>query len=124
MNQHDRPAPGAPLGSHWFGGAGPFSAQGAVFAGLLLLLAGLGWVTARKTRAVTAPAAGAEAAPAALTRVIPYITVAIAAFLPLASGLYLATTTAWTLAERVVLRRFGDRKAGLGPQSAVEPDTS
>jgi YidC/Oxa1 family membrane protein insertase len=31
--------------------------------------------------------------------------VVIAAFLPLAAGLYLVTTTAWTLAERTLLRR-------------------
>jgi YidC/Oxa1 family membrane protein insertase len=101
---------GAPLGSYLLSGAGPFSAQGAVFAGLFLLLAGIGWVTARKTRALAAPAAGPGAAPAALTRVIPYITVAFAAFVPLASGLYLATTTAWTLAERLLLRRLGNRR--------------
>ncbi len=103
---------GAPLGGYWLSGAGPFSAQGAVFAGLFLLLAGIGWVTARKTSALAAPAAGAGAAPAALTRVIPYITVAFAAFLPLASGLYLATTTAWTLAERLLLRRLSGRRPG------------
>ncbi len=115
---------GAPLGGHWLSGAGPFSAHGAVFAGLFLLLAGIGWVTARRTRALTAPIRGAGAVPAALTRVIPYITVVFAAFLPLASGLYLATTTAWTLAERVVLRRFGDRRAGPGAQSCEERDRS
>ncbi len=105
---------GAPLGSYWLSGAGPFSAQGAVFAGLFLLLAGIGWVTARRTRAFAAPSAcagaGAGAAPAALTRVIPYIAVVFAAFVPLASGLYLATTTAWTLAERLLLRRLGARR--------------
>jgi YidC/Oxa1 family membrane protein insertase len=115
---------GAPLGGYWLSGAGPFSAQGAVFAGLFLLLAGIGWVTARRTRVLTAPAGGAAAAPAALTRVIPYITVAFAAFMPLASGLYLATSTAWTLAERVVLRRLGDRGAGPGAQSCRQRDRS
>jgi YidC/Oxa1 family membrane protein insertase len=99
---------GAPLGSHWLSGAGPFSAQGAVFAGLFLLLAGIGWITARRTRGLAAPSAGAGAAPAALTKVIPFVTVAFAAFVPLASGLYLATTTAWTLAERLLMRRLGD----------------
>ena len=108
---------GASLGSYWLSGAGPFSAQGAVFAGLFLLLAGIGWVTARKTRGLTAPAAGAGAAPTALTKVIPYITVAFAAILPLASGLYLATNSAWTLVERVVLRRLRDRGSGPGAQT-------
>src|SRR5262249_37706431 len=47
---------GAPLGSHWLGGAGPLSAQGVVFAGLFLLLAGVGWLSARIARRISAPA--------------------------------------------------------------------
>jgi YidC/Oxa1 family membrane protein insertase len=74
------------------------------------VLAGIGWAAARMTRALTAPAAGDGAAPAALTRLIPYTTVAFAAFLPLASGLYLATSTAWTLAERHLMRRRHKRR--------------
>lgn len=97
---------GAPLGSHWLSAAGPFSAHGAVFAGLFLLLAALGWLSARMTRGMAAPSAGAASrAPAVLAKVVPYLTVAFAAFLPLASGLYLVTTSAWTLAERTVMRR-------------------
>lgn len=94
---------GAPLGSHWLSAGGPFSAHGAVFAGLFLLLACLGWLSSRLTRQTAAPAAGG--APAALAKVVPYLTVAFAAFLPLASGLYLTTTSAWTLAERALLRK-------------------
>ena len=41
---------GAPLASYWLGGAGPFSAQGAVFAGLFVLLAAVGWLSARMAR--------------------------------------------------------------------------
>jgi YidC/Oxa1 family membrane protein insertase len=40
-----------------------------------------------------------------LIRVIPYATVAVAAVLPLAAGLYLLTTTAWSVAERAILGR-------------------
>ncbi|HET7247181.1 MAG TPA: hypothetical protein VFJ07_20335, partial [Streptosporangiaceae bacterium] len=93
---------GAPLASYWLGGAGPFSAQGAVFAGLFMLLAGIGWLSARMARRATGPA-GASGTQAALAWVLPFTTVAIAAFVPLAAGLYLATSTAWTLAERAVL---------------------
>ena len=96
---------GAPLASHWLSAVGPFSAHGAVFAGLFLLLACLGWLSARMTRRAAAPGATAGGAVSALTKVVPYLTVAFAAFLPLASGLYLATTSAWSLAERAVLRR-------------------
>ena len=102
---------GAPLGSHWLGGAGPVSAQGAVFAGLFVLLAVIGWLSARMARrAATAgvsPATGrAGLASGAVARLVPYVTVVIAAFVPLAAGLYLMTTTAWTLGERTLLRRI------------------
>ena len=147
----------APLGSHWLGGAGPLSTQGAVFAGLFLLLAGIGWLSARMARRL-APAKGspaegspaegspAEGSPAsgslrarspesvrstqqsgsrasgradgsppgpaagaadAAARLAPFITVVVAAFAPLAAGLYLVTSAAWTLAERTLLPRAG-----------------
>ena len=99
---------GARLGSHWLGGAGPLSAQGAVFAALFLLLAVIGWLAARSARRVTAASPGASqpaGAPPWLTSLLPNLTAVFAAFLPLAGGLYLLTTTAWTLLERTVLRR-------------------
>lgn len=43
--------------------------------------------------------------PSWLTNVLPLVTVVFAAFLPLAGGLYLLTTTAWTLLERRTLAR-------------------
>ena len=155
---------GAPLGSHWLGGAGPLSAQGAVFAGLFLLLAGIGWLSARLARrmstrvsgpgapadkpgtpggrqgtparppgtpatrpvrtAVTGPAevnrAGAAASVSAtLARVVPYFTVAVAAFMPLAAGVYLLTTTAWTLAERAFMQRAQTARAGTDRRAAA-----
>jgi YidC/Oxa1 family membrane protein insertase len=142
---------GAPLGSHWLGEAGPLSAHGAVFAGLFLLLAGIGWLSARLARRLGAPGAGpgtpaagpttraarpgttaarparptairparttatgpseatgdgaVASVSAALGRVLPYFTVVVAAFVPLAAGVYLLTTTAWTLAERAFVQR-------------------
>ncbi len=42
---------------------------------------------------------------AALGRVMPFATVLMAAVVPLAAGLYLLTTAAWTVTERAVLRR-------------------
>lgn len=96
---------GAPLGSYWLGGAGPLSAQGAVFAGLFVLLAGLGWLSARIARRAATGAGATGGTAAVLVRVLPFATVAIAAFVPLAAGLYLATSTAWTLAERALLAR-------------------
>ena len=105
---------GVPLGSRWLAGAGPFSAHGAVFLGLFALLALVSWAAVRLARRFTAAAGAPGAAAAAarpggavggLTRVLPYLTIVIAAFVPLAAGLYLLTTTAWTAAERTVLMR-------------------
>ncbi|MFL1381704.1 insertase, partial [Nocardiopsis sp. frass4] len=36
---------------------------------------------------------------------LPFMTVVIAVFVPLAAGLYLLTSGAWALGERVLLRR-------------------
>jgi YidC/Oxa1 family membrane protein insertase len=118
---------GAPLGSHWLTGAGPLSTQGLVFLGLFALLALVATAAARIAKATTpagpaapAPAtrqakgqparpqsAGAPSAAAigAITRILPYTTLVIAAFVPLAAGLYLLTTTIWTVTERTLLRR-------------------
>jgi len=97
---------GVPLGMHWLSGAGPASLQGAVFLGVFALLAGLCWLSARLARRMTPPATGTPAAPGGtggsglLLRALPYLTVVIAAFAPLAAGIYLVTSLAWSLAER------------------------
>ena len=115
---------GARLGSHWLGGAGPLSAQGAVFAALFLLLAVIGWLAARVARRFNAPASPAQpaAVPPWVASLLPYLTAVFAAFLPLAAGLYLLTTTAWTLLERVALRRVLLAGAvGLTPDGGGAP---
>jgi YidC/Oxa1 family membrane protein insertase len=109
----------APLGSHWLGGPGPFSAQGAVFVILFVLLGVVALFSLRAAQ-VTAQSGGAvqlggavqsggaarsEKLVAALGRFMPFGTVLMAAVVPLAAGLYLLTTTAWTVTERTVLRR-------------------
>jgi len=99
---------GVPLGTHWLSGAGPASLQGAVFLGVFGLLAGLCWLSARVGQRMAARASGAQTAPAGtglLVRVLPYLTVVIAAFAPLAAGIYLLTSLAWSLAEREFFRR-------------------
>lgn len=118
---------GAPLGSHWLGGTGPFSLQGLVFAAVFALLAGIGWLSYRMAQRMAAPVtvtergpkprgrSGAQdervaAAAGTVAKLTPYITVVMAAFVPLAAGLYLLTTTAWTLAERTILRRRMDQE--------------
>jgi YidC/Oxa1 family membrane protein insertase len=99
---------GSPLGAHWLGGPGPFSAQGAVFAVLFVLLTVVAVFSLRALRQMTVAAsekAQSDKLVAALGRLMPFGTVAMAAVLPLAAGLYLLTTTAWTLTERTILRR-------------------
>jgi YidC/Oxa1 family membrane protein insertase len=59
-----------------------------------------------------ASAAGPQGrAIAAVAKVLPYFTAVIALFVPLAAGIYLLTTTAWTLAERAALRRRAQEAA-------------
>src|ERR1700728_4740140 len=75
---------GVPLGSHWLSGAGAFSAHGAVFLGVLAVLAAACWLAARSAgrvlpqTALANPAAGgAGSSPQALTvvtKVLPYLT--------------------------------------------------
>ena len=101
---------GVPLGMHWLSGAGPVSAQGAVFFGVFVLLAGLCWLSTRLARLMTSqvpPARGTKAAAGttaagtgALVKVLSYLTVVIAAFAPLAAAIYLLTSMGWSLAER------------------------
>ena len=111
-----------PLGSQWLTGAGPFSAHGAVFAVLFALLAVVSVLAVRAVRqaapkgAVPGEQAGqipaANRAVGLLTRLMPFGSLVMAAIVPLAAGLYLLTTAAWTLAERAVLRRRFPHSAG------------
>jgi YidC/Oxa1 family membrane protein insertase len=111
---------GTPLGSHWLSLAGPFSAHGLVFGGLFALLSLVGYLSARTARA-SAPAAGSQptAIMGTLTRILPYTTVIIAAFVPLAAGIYLLTTTSWTVAERTLLRQRITPDAGRGAAGSL-----
>ncbi|MCO1575390.1 YidC/Oxa1 family membrane protein insertase [Crossiella sp. SN42] len=82
---------GAPLGERvaWLLGAHPL-----VALGLLLLLAATAHWSGR-----LAVRAGTTSVPA---RLLPYALVVFSLFLPLATAIYLLTTTAWTLALRAV----------------------
>jgi YidC/Oxa1 family membrane protein insertase len=101
---------GAPLGSHWLTGAGPWSGQGVVFAavfGLLVLVAWLSTRAARRWAGRGGPAPAQQTGVmGAVLRVMPFATVVVAAMVPLAAGLYLLTTTAWAAAERAVFHRL------------------
>ena len=59
---------------------------------------------------------GTPAGVARLASLLPFTTALVAAFVPLAAGLYLATTTAWSLGERLVLARVVGSGAGGTPE--------
>lgn len=104
-----------PLLAHTFAGVElgatlAASAEGAlvspVFAALLLLLALVAWANRRyvvlpmmKDNPAQPPMLGALS-------YLQFVTVVVAAFVPLAAGIYLLASTAWALAEKVVLRRI------------------
>jgi YidC/Oxa1 family membrane protein insertase len=108
---------GVPLGMHWLSAAGPASTQGAVFLGVFALLAGLCWLSSRLGRMMVAGGPEAVAGTGALTKVLPYLTVVIAAFAPLATGIYLLTSLAWSLGER----RFFFRRSAAGQVAEAQP---
>jgi YidC/Oxa1 family membrane protein insertase len=114
---------GASLGSHWLSGTGPLSAQGLVFCGLFALLALIALLSVRLARRSAAPGAAQPAGPSGitgvLTRFMPFATVVIAALVPLATGLYLLTTTAWAAAERLIFRRLAPAREGGGRAAGV-----
>jgi YidC/Oxa1 family membrane protein insertase len=118
---------GTPLGSHWLTGAGPLSGQGLVFLGVFALLAVVAGLAARSARQSAMPGRSGQPGGAlgALGAVLPYATLVIAALVPLAAGIYLLTTTTWTVAERAVLRRrilpSGKPESGPGKPGPGKP---
>ncbi|MGE5291050.1 MAG: membrane protein insertase YidC [Micromonosporaceae bacterium] len=99
---------GVQLASRLLTGAGPFGYQGLVFLGLFALLTVVAWFAVRLARGAYEPTSltGSGGATGRLARLLPYGTVAVAAVVPLAAGIYLLTTTAWTVLERWVLRHL------------------
>ena len=86
---------GVPLTAHLAAGL-------PVFAVLLALATGLAWWSSRRARRL-APAGGGPV-PMVLG-MLPFLTVLMVAWLPLAGGIYLVTSAAWTALEQVVWRR-------------------
>ncbi|MFP8885181.1 YidC/Oxa1 family membrane protein insertase [Streptomyces mangrovi] len=99
----------APLGGVYadaLADGGFLGPQGLVYLGLFAVIAAVAAWTYRRARAA-AHRAELPGAPG-LARLLPLLsfgTLATAAFVPLAAGVYLATTTAWTAAERALLHR-------------------
>ncbi|MBT1190159.1 YidC/Oxa1 family membrane protein insertase [Streptomyces sp. CJ_13] len=137
----------APLGARWteaLGDGGLFGAQGLVFLGLFAAIGVVAaWSAVRGRRAAANAPVPAPVLPAALAGkggaaqaavspeqveamrklggVLPLLsfgTLVTAAVVPLAAGLYLLTTTAWSVAERAWLQHRKDR-AGEGVRSSL-----
>jgi YidC/Oxa1 family membrane protein insertase len=128
----------APLGSRWsdaLSDGGVLGAQGLVYLGVFALIACVATWSFRRARRNAAAsefaqlasgmgasgaggagggAAGGVAVGAGLFKWLPLLsfgTIITAAVVPLAAGLYLVTTTAWTVAERAWLQRERPVKA-------------
>ncbi|MDX3662848.1 membrane protein insertase YidC [Streptomyces sp. ID05-26A] len=90
---------GTSLGTHFTSG---FAWVFFVLFGLLAVVAYL-TVKWQQSRMTTTPQPGFMTG---LIKVLPFGTILVAAYLPLAAGLYLLTTTTWTIAERALLYRI------------------
>ena len=79
-----------------------------VFIALFAIMAVVAWLSRRTALRLAMP--GADGRLSRVLSWLPFLSVLFAAFVPLAAALYLATTTAWTLVERAILRRryWGD----------------
>jgi YidC/Oxa1 family membrane protein insertase len=100
---------GSTMSAHWpevLAASGLVSAGGALLMALVALVTTLAWVSSRQAAAATVAAAEASGPAAWLPRVLPFASVVFLVASPVAVGLYLATTTAWTVAERAVLPRL------------------
>nr|NIR40873.1 preprotein translocase [Actinomycetota bacterium]NIS35802.1 preprotein translocase [Actinomycetota bacterium]NIU70432.1 preprotein translocase [Actinomycetota bacterium]NIW32319.1 preprotein translocase [Actinomycetota bacterium]NIX24529.1 preprotein translocase [Actinomycetota bacterium] len=91
---------GVQLGSRLLEAAG---ADVVVFAVLLGLIALVALAAGRLSPTTDGPGA-------TLARVLPFATVLVAAAAPLAAGIYLLTSTSWSVAERGTLRRVAARR--------------
>lgn len=76
-----------------------------VFVALLAAMSVVAWFSRRTALRLALPGTDATALLPRILGWLPFLSVVFAAFVPLAAVLYLATTTAWTLAERALLRR-------------------
>lgn len=105
---------GIPLSAHPVAALG--GPHGIVPAVMLVLAVGVAYAHFRQAAAAArrAATAGQPAPPAAgLLRYLPFATVATVAVAPLAAGMYVLTGSAWTAAERPLLRRLAEHRARM-----------
>jgi YidC/Oxa1 family membrane protein insertase len=101
---------GVPLGASLVGAVVTGTATAgtvAVFCAVIAVIVATAEITRRTFRVPIDSAAGplAGAGVARIAGALPFTTAVFALFVPLAAALYLATTVAWTLGQRVILRR-------------------
>ena len=91
-----------------------------VFVAIFAVMAVVAWLSRRTALRLALPGTDASALLPRILSWLPFLSVVFAAFVPLAAALYLATTTAWTLVERALLRRryWGDRGISGVPTTA------
>lgn len=91
-----------------------------VWLAILAIMAVVAWLSRRTAQRLALPGTDATGILPRVLSWLPFLSVAFAAFVPLAAALYLATTTAWTLVERALLRRryWGDRGVSGVPVTA------
>ncbi|GAA1527338.1 YidC/Oxa1 family membrane protein insertase [Agromyces terreus] len=133
---------GVPLGTSLAGSIAAGTATPTVivvFGTIVLLIALVGEITRRAFRPVaTAPDAASPAttgagtmpgtlSPEGLARMqgvlglLQFITAVVAMFVPLAAAIYLLVTVAWTLGQRLVLRRMYPAVPPQSPQAPALP---
>jgi YidC/Oxa1 family membrane protein insertase len=98
---------GVPLGTSLLTavGGGTADAMTLALVGIIVaVIAGAGELTRRFLRPPFDPATPRSVV--VMTAILPFTTAVVALFVPLAAGLYLAVTTVWTFAQRLILRRF------------------
>lgn len=82
-----------------------------VFVAIFVVMSAVAFLSRRTALRLALPGTDASGLLPRILSWLPFISIVFAAFVPLAAALYLATTTAWTLVERALLRRryWGDR---------------
>lgn len=101
---------GAPLGTGWLA----TQQHTPVFLGLFALLALVAYGSTRWSALMAERNGVPQTTLTRVLRYLPFGTVLMAAVLPLAAGVYLLTTTSWTLLERAWLHRAAARPPRAG----------
>lgn len=91
---------GVELGATLVGGA-----FAPIFCVMLLVLAVVAWAGRRYVMLPTMWATPEQPPMLGALSYLQFVTVVVAIFVPLAAGLYLCTSTAWALGEKLILRR-------------------